>query len=123
VEFVEEAIKVQPEVVSYMNRVQIMLWTVQGGKKDATVSHLPKLPMTSTDTATSSKWYDVIMKKKELTEVEKELSRTREEFSLKMADIMKRKMEFHTTWKKVLRLIKMLGWCEAFFFKGSEQNR
>lgn len=112
-EFVEEAIKVQPEVVSYMNRVQIMLWTVQGGKKDATVSHLPKLPMTSTDTATSSKWYDVIMKKKELTEVEKELSRTREEFSLKMADIMKRKMEFHTTWKKVLRLIKMLGWCEV----------
>jgi len=45
------------------------------------------------------------VKRKELVEVEKELLRKREEFSVNMAQIMKRKLDFHCKWKKVFKLM------------------
>jgi len=74
--------------------------TIKEGER-VTSSYLPKLPISSNDTSFSSKWYDELVKRKELIEVKKELLRKREEFSANMAQIMKRKLDFHCKWKKV----------------------
>ncbi|XP_065919805.1 coiled-coil domain-containing protein 42 homolog [Dysidea avara] len=69
--------------------------------KGATRSYLPRLPISSSNTSSSFNWYDGLIKRKELIEVEKELLRKREEFSANMAKIMKRKLDFQHAWKKV----------------------
>jgi len=65
------------------------------------MSYLPKLPISSSNTSSSFNWYDGLMKRQELIEVEKELLRKREEFSANMAEIMKRKLNFQNKWEKV----------------------
>ena len=120
--FVEDKIKLPPKVqehsiVAY-SLSQIQSLHVQEDK-GATRSYLPRLPISSSNTSSSFNWYDGLIKRKELIEVEKELLRKREEFSANMAKIMKRKLDFQHAWKKVKIKWRKTIMCNEKSVKGS----
>ena len=119
VAFVEDKIKIPPKVQEHSTAAcQIQSLHVQEDKR-ATQSYLPRLPISSSSTSSSFNWYDGLIKRKELIEVEKELLRKREEFSANMAKIVKRKLDFRQAWKKVEIKWGKIIMCNEKSVKGS----